>query len=92
MRPLLPWLSRRLWWRTILIGVACLQVLLAFDGGFTKRHSLSLPIFVIAAIVLDPVMGRRVPLFGNIVDVLRSWRTYVGISLIAIVNIIEFNF
>jgi hypothetical protein len=73
------------------VGIACLQVLLALDGGWTKRHSLSLPIFIVAAIVLDPVMSRRVPLFGNVADVLRSWRTYLGISLFAIFNIIELN-
>ena len=51
------------------------------------RHSISLPIFVVAMLVVHPVMNRPLPLFR--MDLLKSWRIYVGIALLAAVNLIE---
>ncbi|HXP88805.1 MAG TPA: hypothetical protein VN841_29055 [Bryobacteraceae bacterium] len=51
------------------------------------RHSLSLPVFVLAVLGVHPVMNQRLPLFRA--DLLKSWRIYVGIALVAIVNLIE---
>lgn len=51
------------------------------------RHSISLPIFVVAMLVVHPVMNRPLPLFQ--MDVMKSWRIYVGIALVAVVNLIE---
>jgi hypothetical protein len=78
---------RRLWWWTILIGLFCLQVFLAFSDRWTLRHSLSLPVFVAAVFVVHPVMNQRLPLFR--MDLLQSRRIYVGIALIAVGNLIE---
>jgi len=62
-------------------------VVLVFTGGWTMRHSLSLPVFVLAVLGVHPVMNQRLPLFRA--DLLKSWRIYVGIALVAIVNLIE---
>ena len=51
------------------------------------RHSISLPIFVVAMLVVHPVMNQPLPLFR--MDLLKSWRIYVGIALLAVVNLIE---
>jgi hypothetical protein len=51
------------------------------------RHSLSLPVFVLAVIIAHPVMNQRLPLFRA--DLLRSWRIYTFVGLVAIVNSIE---
>jgi hypothetical protein len=51
------------------------------------RHSISLPIFITALVVLHPVMKQKLPLFR--VDILRTWRTYVSVALIAAVTLIE---
>ncbi len=91
LKPLIPsWLlnpPRWIIWWGILVGIACLQVLLAFDGGWTVRHSISLPIFIVAVLVLHPIMKKRLPVFS--LDIVRSWRTYVGAALIVAVNLIE---
>lgn len=87
---LLPWIvnpPRRVWWWTILIGLSCLQVIWALRGRWTTRHSLSMLVMVGAIVVAHPVMNRRLPLFRA--DILQSWRTYVGIALVAISNLIE---
>jgi hypothetical protein len=89
--PLVPlWINNPprwiLWW-TILIGIACLQVVLIFSGRWTMRHTISFPIFVAAAIVLHPLMKQKLPIFR--LDIIRSWRTYVGVALIVVVNLIE---
>lgn len=78
---------RWIMWRAILIGIGCLQVLLLIDGGWTTRHSISFPIFVVAVILFHPVMNRRLGIFER--DILRSWRTYVFVALIVVVNLIE---
>jgi hypothetical protein len=62
-------------------------VILAFRGEWTIRHSLSLPVFVVAVLVAHPVMNQNLPLFRA--DLLRSWRIYVFAALVAIVNVIE---
>ena len=83
-----PWLSnRRIFWWAILIGISCSQVALALRGPWTMRHSLSLPVFVLAVIIAHPVMNQRLPLFRA--DLLRSWRIYTFVGLVAIVNSIE---
>jgi hypothetical protein len=85
-----PWLMnppRRLLWWALLIGTFCLQVILAFSGRWTVRHSLSLAVLVAAVLVVHPVMNRRLPLFRT--DLLKSWRVYVGVALVTIVNFIE---
>ena len=51
------------------------------------RHFLSLPVFLVAVLVVHPVMNQKLPLFRA--DLLRSWRIYAGIALVAIVNLIE---
>jgi len=51
------------------------------------RHSLSLPVFVIALLVFHPVMNQRLPLLRA--DLLKSWRTYAFVALVAIVNLID---
>jgi hypothetical protein len=56
-------------------------------GRWTVRHSISLPIFVAAVVVFHPVMKRRLPIFH--LDLVRSWRTYVFVALIVVVNLIE---
>ena len=85
-----PWLLNPprwvLWW-AVLGGIAFSQVLLVLRGGWTIRHSISFPVFIAAVLVLHPVMKKRLPIFR--LDILRSWRTYVGIALIAALNLIE---
>src|SRR4051812_17674305 len=85
-----PWLMnppRWILWRVLLFGIACIQVLLIFSGGWTTRHSISFPVFIAAVVVLHPVLKKRLPIFC--LDILRSWRTYVAIALIVVVNLIE---
>jgi hypothetical protein len=71
------------------MGISCAQVGLALRGGWTVRHSISLPFFVVAMLLVHPVMNRPLPLFR--MDLLKSWRIYVGIALLAVVNLIEIN-
>jgi len=86
--PMPPWLSnRRVFWWALLIAAACSQVVLTFTGGWTVRHFLSLPVFLVAVLVVHPVMNQKLPWFRA--DLLRSWRIYAGIALVAIVNLIE---
>jgi hypothetical protein len=85
-----PWLSsRRVFWWALLISAACSQVVLVFTGGWTIRHSLSVPFFVVAVFVAHPVMNQKLPLLRA--DLLRSWRIYAFVALIAIVNLIELS-
>lgn len=82
------WLSnRRIAWWALLIGITCSQVALALGGGWTMRHSLSLPIFVIAVLVVHPLMNQKLPLWSA--DLLKSWRFYAFIAFVAIINLIE---
>jgi hypothetical protein len=86
--PTPPWLSnRRIFWWALLIGASCSQVLLAIRGGWTVRHSLSLPVFVTAVLVVHPVMNQKLPLLRA--DLLKSWRVYAFVSLVAIVSLID---
>jgi hypothetical protein len=90
-KPQLPaWtLNPRRWifWRACLCGAAGAQMLLLVRGGWTVRHSLSFPLFIAAVIVLHPLMGRKLPIFR--LDLVRSWRLYVGAVLLAAINLIE---
>ena len=72
-----------------MIGISCAQIVLAFGGGWTLRYSLSLPVMAVALLVAHPVMNQRLPLFR--MDVLKSWRVYVAVTLVAIANLIETN-
>jgi hypothetical protein len=71
----------------MLIALACQQVFLAVIGLWTTRHSWSFAVVVVAFIVLHPVLDRKRPMFGP--DLTRSWRVYVGLALIVLVNLIE---
>ena len=51
------------------------------------RHTISFLVFAAAFVVLHPLMKQRLPIFRR--DIIRSWRTYVGVALIVIVNHIE---
>ena len=85
-----PWLinpPRWILWRAMLIGIACLQVVAILGGRWTMRDTISFPILLAAAIVLHPLMKQRLPIYS--LDIIRSWRTYVGVALIVGVNIIE---
>ena len=81
---------RRLLWWPLLASVSCLQIVLAISGRWTTRHSLSFPVFALAIFVLHPVMNRKLPILS--VDILRWWRIYVGVGLLAVCNLIELNF
>jgi hypothetical protein len=90
LKPLIPswlWNGRRIWWWVMLIGISCVQVVLAFSGRWTVRHSLSLPFMVAAGVVAHPVMNQRLPLIDA--NLLKSWRIYVAVALVAISNLIE---
>lgn len=83
-----PWLlnpPRWILWRFWLVGIACIEVLLLARGDWSPRHTASFAVFVVAVIVLHPIMNRRLPLFR--LDVIRSWRTYAFIALLVIVNL-----
>ena len=77
-----------LWW-IWLIGIACVQVVLAVSGRWTLRHTMSFPFAVAAVVVLHPVMTKKLPIFC--VDLIRSWRTYVFAGLVVVVNLIEMS-
>jgi hypothetical protein len=47
------------------------------------------PFFVVAVFVAHPVMNQKLPLLRA--DLLRSWRIYAFVALIAIVNLIELS-
>lgn len=51
------------------------------------RHSLSLPVLAVAVIVAHPGMNQKLPLLRT--DLLKSWRIYAFVALLAIVNWIE---
>ena len=71
----------------MLIGIAFLQVVITIGGRWTMRHAISFLVFVAAVVVLQPIMKQRLPIFRF--DIVRSWRTYLGVALIVIVNLIE---
>jgi hypothetical protein len=57
---------------------------------YRRMDSASLPVaacFLVAVLVVHPVMNQKLPWFRA--DLLRSWRIYAGIALVAIVNLIE---
>jgi hypothetical protein len=87
--PMPAWLSdRRIFWWALLVGILCSQVVLAFTGGWTTRHTLSLPVFLAGVFLVHPVMNQKLPLLR--MDLLKSWRVYAFVALVAIVNLIEF--
>jgi hypothetical protein len=71
----------------MLVGLAFIQVVLIVDGRWTMRHTISLTVLIAAVAVLHSPMKQRLPIFR--LDIVRSWRTYVGVGLIFIVNLIE---
>jgi hypothetical protein len=75
-----------LWW-AMLMAIAFLQVVLILSSRWTMHHTISFSIFVAAIVVLHPLMKQRLPIFR--LDIVLSWRTYVGVALIVIVNFIE---
>lgn len=75
--------TRRIWWRGMLCGA-----LIGFVGGlvaegWTARDWWSAPLLLIAIFILHPIMDRdsEQP-FDS--DMLRSWRIYVGIIVLAV--------
>ena len=50
------------------------------------RHTISFCFFIAAVVVLHPLMKQRLPILR--MDIVRSWRTYIGIALITVVNLI----
>jgi hypothetical protein len=83
-------MTRRIWWRVMLGGATISALAQIFTGSWARADWPPIVLSVMAVVILHPLMDRDVETpFDS--GMLRSWRAYVGIVLLAISSLVMFR-